>query len=167
MFEVGEFGLRNASDGGATQRSEAAAEVGEIIREHNDVFKSVHRPASRVAIMCSRGTSIFNMMQHNTRRVAGAMNENAFAIIGCYRALHRANIPVDFVNEDEIQLGCLAKYDILFMPHAQVLSADVASAIKEYVRQGGHVWADGRCGFLDEHIFLRDSVQLFPVYGLG
>jgi len=169
MMEVGEFSLRNASDGGPTERSEAAAAVGAIVQSHRDVFEHVARPASDVAIMISMDTCNLKLMQKLKKgSVEGIDNEHNFAAYGCYKALHRANIGVDFVTEDQVDEGALSRYKALYLPHVEVMGAAVASKVAEFVRGGGHAWADGRCAFLDEHVFLRHAIpghDLVDVFG--
>ena len=57
----------------------------------------------------------------------------------------------------------LKKYKILILPHVRTISAETAEAIKKFVADGGAVWADGRCGLFDKHLFLRNRV---PGHGL-
>ena len=44
-----------------------------------------------------------------------------------------------------------------------VMSKAVADKIREFTANGGAVWADGRCAYLDEHVFLR---RMIPGHGL-
>lgn len=46
--------------------------------------------------------------------------------------------------------------------------ADLGRRLAEYVAAGGHLWADGRCAFLDEHAYLRRQIpghSLDTVFG--
>jgi hypothetical protein len=46
----------------------------------------------------------------------------------------------------------------------EMLDATTAKALEEFVRNGGWLWADGRCAFLDVGIFLRNEI---PGHGLA
>ena len=158
MMEVGEFSLREAATGAPTERSEAAAEVGRIIKENEKIFRQVRRQSSRTAIFISRSESILKMLQWGAKPyIHGLDHEAAYAVFGCYRALGNANIAVDFVNEDEIERGALKNYRALFMPHVEIMSSGIAAKLKAFVAEGGYLWADGRCAFLDEHVYLRHA----------
>ena len=73
------------------------------------------------------------------------------------------SLAVDFVTEAQIKSGVLSQYQVLYLPHVELMGAPVAHKIKEFVRDGGRVWADGRCAFLDEHVYLRHAI---PGHGL-
>ena len=51
----------------------------------------------------------------------------------------------------------------MILPQVRMVAQETAEAVAGSVRRGGAVWADGRCGFLDKHMFLRHTV---PCNGL-
>jgi hypothetical protein len=71
-------------------------------------------------------------------------------MMGCYKALHRAHVPVDFLDVSELEAGAAAKYKVLYLPYSYALSAASCQAIREFVRAGGTVWADGLVAWKDE-----------------
>lgn len=165
MMEVGEFGLRRCQDGGPTDRSAAVAEVGAVLQELRDEFAMLKRPAVRVAIVVSMATKIYKYLQGTEKPWAGNIeNDHNNAVYGCFKALHRANIPVDFVPVEQVQTGILANYRTAFLPHIEVMDNATAAGLENFVRDGGWLWADGRCAFLDAHIFLREEI---PGHGLS
>ncbi len=165
LMQVGEWSLRRACDGGPTVRSDAAAAVGRILRDHAAVFHQAQRPPSRAAILVSMASKRFKTLQKLALLTSpeGIQNNHGYAVYGCYKALNRANIAVDFVSECLVAEDVLNRYQVLFLPHVEVMSAETAEAIRRFVREGGWVWADGRCAFLDEHIYLRSEI---PGHGL-
>lgn len=166
MMEVSEFSLRRCYDGAPTERSEAAAAMGKVIKKYKTDFAQVERSAGKVAIMMSKNTKIFKSMQQINKPWAKGdiNNDHNFAAYGCYKALNRANISIDFITEAQIEESILSNYDVLFMPHVEIMSATVASKLKYFVSNGGWLWADGRCAFLDEHVYLQDMI---PGHGLN
>ena len=57
---------------------------------------------------------------------------------GCYLALHRAHVPTDFVDLDQLKSGELQKYDVLYIPYSYALDDAAIAALKSYVRRVGH-----------------------------
>lgn len=164
MFEVGEFSLRRTYDGAPTERSKAAAEFGRVVKENSAFISKLCRQKARVAIFHSVRESIFKVQQgYNKSSLWSILLDHKKAQYGCYKALDSANIQVDFVTELQIQEGILDDYKVLFMPHVELMSSETASHISTFVKNGGALWADGRCAFLDEHIFLRNMI---PGHGL-
>ena len=164
MMEVGEFSLRRCHDGGPTERSDAAGKVGAVLRENEAVFRQARRPQSRVAVMISMAAKALKHMQGNNKPcVEGIGHDHNYAVYGCFKALNRANIAVDFVTEAQIEEGILERYRVLFLPHVEIMGRTTAGKLKDFVRGGGRLWADGRCAFLDEHVYLR---HMIPGHGL-
>lgn len=164
VMEVGAFSLRRSCDGAPTPRSEAAKEAGRILEEAAPVLAQAKRLPSQVAILSSMASHTDKLLESRDKTyVPNLAREHGDAVYGCYRALNRANIPVEFVTELEIAEGKLADYQILYLPMVEAVGAETARRIEEFVRNGGRVWADGRLGFLDEHVFLRGAI---PGHGL-
>lgn len=162
--EVGEFSLRRSADGGPTERSQAAEAFGNVVNSFKETLREVQRPPSEVAVMVSKDSANFKALQTLIMKGLGDVAcEHNHAVYGCYKALNRANIAVDFVTEAQIRAGVLFKYKVLYLPHVEVMGEDVARRIREFVHDGGHVWADGRVAFLDERAFLRSAI---PGHGL-
>ena len=163
-MEVGEFSLRRCHDGGPTERSEAAARVGAVVKENATVLCQAKRPKSQVAVMISMSARSLKYMQRaNKPNAEGIDQDHTYAVYGCFKALNRANIAVDFITEAQIEEGILANYRVLYIPHVEIMGSALANKLMSFVRDGGWVWADGRCAFLDEHVYLR---QMIPGHGL-
>lgn len=91
-------------------------------------------------------------------RLLGQSNRHFLAAGACHQALVRSGIPCDFVTEDQLSGGVPKHYRVLILPHVRIVGAKVAEALAAFVRRGGALWADGRCGFADRHLFLRRVV---------
>ena len=164
-FELGDFGLRNPSDGGETDRSREVKRFAELYGRHREAFARVRRQPSDVALLYSQDTHIYRLitgLDHaGVDRTAQAAQD---ALFGCYRALTAANFAVEFVSEAEAAAGELARYRVCYMPGVEVVRREAAEGLRRFVEGGGWLWADGRLGFLDEHMYLRDAV---PGHGLA
>lgn len=166
LMEVGEFSLRRAQDGAPTPRSEAAKAFAADIAAHAAVLAQARFPEPEIAIFCSKDTSKYKIMEELAKpHIADSIeNEHLDAVYGCYKALNAANLAVRFISEVEMEEGVLERFRVLYLPHVELLSAKSAERIREFVWNGGKVWADGRCGWLDEHIHLHDAI---PGHGLS
>lgn len=156
-FELGEFGLRAQADGAPTQRSEEVRRFSENCRKHQSILESMKRPKAHIALLCSQETYAYRMVL-NEDRPFGLQNETQYALFGCFRALQEANYQVDFVSEEEVQNGSLRGYAMLCLPMVEVIGKATAEAIIAFVAGGGAVYADGRCGWLDERMYVRNAI---------
>ncbi|MFK9339957.1 beta-galactosidase trimerization domain-containing protein, partial [Escherichia coli] len=77
-------------------------------------------------------------------------DELTHSLMGCYKALTRAHVPVDFLDVSELEAGRAQRYRVLYLPYAYALSARSTDAIRTFVREGGTVWADGLVAWKDE-----------------
>ncbi len=66
-------------------------------------------------------------------------------LMTCYKALHRANIPVDFVGEHHD----FAPYKVLIAPLQFLMTEEHAAKLRAYVEQGGHLVLTWRSGVKD------------------
>ncbi len=157
VFEPGEFSLRNPSDGGPTERSEAAAQFGAFVEKYRPYLAQLQPPRPQIAILHS-------MDQFATDSLLSSSSPNVHvprhfqAAYACHQALAKAGHQADFITEAQLSEGILKQYRALILPHVRVIAPSTAAAIEEFVRNGGAVWADGRCGVFDKHLFLRQTV---------
>lgn len=80
-----------------------------------------------------------------------------------WTALRHAQYPVDLITDQDIAEGRLRDYRVLYVVGAEMLAAAV-EPLKEWVRQGGTVFATGGGGLLDE--YHRANRSLMEMYGL-
>ena len=143
--EAGEWALAGPS-GEPTERTRATRGVAQVLERHRDLFREARPVASRVAILYPRDSMLLYALD-SYRRTA---DEVTLSLMGCYKALHRAHVPVDFLGVSELEAGAAAKYKALYLPYSYALSEASCRAIREFVRAGGTVWADGLVAWKDE-----------------
>ena len=127
------------------------------------------RPTS-VAIILSRSTDDWELA---TPGVAGGLRPRDpadFPSIAynaerklIWTALRHAQVPVDFVTEDDLVSGAAARYRVLYLV-GDHLCLDAARALAGWVEAGGTLASTAGGGFLDEYD--RPSDVLLPVFGL-
>ena len=69
---------------------------------------------------------------------------------GIFAAAQHLHMPLDYVDlRDNTPLEKLAKYDVLFYPHAVILTKERAELLEAYVAQGGKLVMGCRAGYKD------------------
>jgi beta-galactosidase len=72
------------------------------------------------------------------------------AVAGAAEAFQQANIPFEFVTEQDLKAGLAARYKAIYLPHEAVLSNDLVPILQKYVRDGGRLVADVPAPWWDE-----------------
>jgi hypothetical protein len=117
-----------------------------VLRKHDDFFTAARTVPARSAILYN-GDALTLYLVDGWRR---PNDEVMHSLMGCYKALHRAHVPVDFLGTSALESGKASAYKVLYLPYSFALSAKSVAAIREFVRNGGTVWADGLVGWKDE-----------------
>lgn len=155
IFETAEFSLRNPSDGGPTERSEATRRFGEFLEKYDAELAGLRTPCPQVAILHSM-TQFAAEPLLDSRWIPLASHYNA--AYSAHQALLRAGIFSEFITESQLSPERLSRYKVLILPHVRIIAPETASLLARFVESGGALWADGRCGYLDKHHFLRTVV---------
>lgn len=143
--EAGEWGLAGAH-GEDTDRTRATRGVAQALKQHEDFFTAATPLRATSAILYDRDAMLLYAVDGWRRPT----DEIIYSLMGCYKALHRSHVPVDFVNVTDLDAGNANRYQVLYLPYCYALSAKSVGAIREFVRQGGTVWADGLVAWKDE-----------------
>ncbi|MGI0135146.1 MAG: beta-galactosidase trimerization domain-containing protein, partial [Candidatus Micrarchaeaceae archaeon] len=95
-------------------------------------------------------------------------DEAALSLMGCHKALRRKHVLTAFINIDELKSGKANGYEVLYLPYCYSMDDGVVEALKEFVRNGGTLWADGLVGWKNEYGDIRPSLPggLSEVFGL-
>ena len=80
-----------------------------------------------------------------------------------WMALRHGQYPVDLITDEDIAEGRLKNYRVLYIVGAEMLAA-ASGPLKQWVREGGIVYATGGAGLLDE--YHKPLVSLYEVYGI-
>ena len=164
-FELGEFSLRAPADGRETRRSKAVRRFHNIFESNRELLLRAERKSAQIAILESHSDALYRQLQClDHPRAPEIRTAHHDAIMGCYRALNEADFRVEFISEKTLDQGDLSRYKVLYIPEVAVITADSAAAIREFICNGGAVWADGRFAWLDEHMYLRKSI---PGHGMA
>jgi beta-galactosidase len=161
--EAGEWGLVSL-DGRPTVRLPAVKSVADVLKQ-NPGLAAEHPQNPRVAILFNREAAVINNLDGQWQKRQEDVEE---ALSGCYLALLRAHIPARFVDIDQLKRGELSQYPVLYAPVSLALDDAGIAALKEYVNQGGTLWADGLTAWKNERGRIRPTIPggLTDVFGV-
>lgn len=156
-YEAGGYGLINL-DGSPTPRSKAIGRLAQLVDQNQELFLNGVPEQSDVAI-------IYNPLSHY---VGGEQHLASGSVIrdslqGIYSAFWKKNISTDFIHLQDVQKGRLEKYKLAILPYPLMLTEAASNQMAEFVRNGGHLVAEARCGWNDDRGFSQDII---PGFGL-
>lgn len=85
---------------------------------------------------------------------------------GLYYALLEGRFPFDFVHEDKLSAGDLAKYTALLLPNTALLSDEQCRQLKAFVDAGGSLLATFETSLYNERNERRPEFGLADVFGI-
>ena len=176
--EAGEWGLVGL-EGQPTVRLPAIKAVAEVLNKNTSIA-SQHPQQARVAILYDRDAAVVNDLdgkwQARRKGEGGRAEDVQDALKGCYLALMRAHIPTQYVDIDQLKRGEVNKFAVLYTPVAYAMDEATIAALKDYVKQGGTLWADGITAWKNERgkiyptipgrltdLFGVEAVEIYPV----
>jgi beta-galactosidase len=150
-FEAGEWGIA-LPDGGPTDRTRAAQAVARALRKHESFFAAAKPLPARVAILYDYEARLLFPLDHgySSKFAVHGENEVDASRVGCYEALRRAHVTVDLLPTDYLEMGGASHYRVLYLPNCYALTEKSVAALRDFVRQGGTLWADGLVAWKDE-----------------
>jgi hypothetical protein len=78
------------------------------------------------------------------------VNNLSESLQGVHRAFFERGIPVDFLHVRDLGTPRAAGYNLLIAPYPVMMSQPHFKALVEYVRGGGTLLTEARCGWVDE-----------------
>jgi hypothetical protein len=111
------------------------------------------------------------LMSDNTRnfygRSAGSVEERYMAsVFGTFRTAVEEHLPINVVNDWNLNDADLAKYKVLILPNAACLDDAQTAAIDTFVRNGGGLVASLDTSLFDEFGTPRNNFSLAEVFGV-
>lgn len=161
--EAGEWGLVSL-EGTPSERLPAVKAVADGLKRNPYLAEAKPQPA-KVAILYNRETAIINSLDGRSQNRG---NEAEESLLGCYLALHRAHIPIHFVDIDQLRKRLVDGYDVLYIPYSYAIDDQAVAALRDFVSQGGTLWADGLTAWKNETGEIRPTIPggLSDVFGV-
>jgi len=161
--EAGEWGLVSL-EGKPSERLAAVKSVVQGLKRNAYLADARPQPA-KVAILYNRESAIINSLDDRTQRRGNEVEES---LMGCYLALHRAHVPVQLVDIEQLKKTLPARIQVLYIPYSYAIDDQGVAALRDFVNQGGTLWADGLTAWKNETGEIRPTIPggLSDVFGV-
>ncbi len=148
-YEAGEYALTNLQ-GRPSARARLLGDFARRIQQHSaELYDS--RAERLAAVLYSWENEAFcacGRLNHAECMQRDAASRHR---MGAARSLTNANIPWEFVTDDELLAGAVAVYPVLIVPGMPLVSHAAMAALAAYVEQGGTLVVDMPFGLYDEY----------------
>jgi beta-galactosidase len=162
-YEAGGYGLVEL-DGKVTERAEAGGRIARIITANQDLFLKARPARADIAILYNPLSHMVGGQQSFTGEgQTVGVNNLSESLQGIHRAFFERNIPVDFLHVRDLGTARAAAYKLIIAPYPVMMSGPHVKALADYVREGGTLVTEARCGWVDEKGF---SSPVIPGGGL-
>jgi beta-galactosidase len=165
--EGGEWGLVSI-DGQPSDRATATREVADALKRLPLLMQAKPQPP-RAATLYNRETLVLKLLDGRTQAASKRGDEPMQSLLGCYRALYEAHVPVTFVDVPGLKCGAAKDIRVLYLPYSYALDDAAIAAIRDFVKNGGTVWADGLTAWKNEYGEVRTRIPggLEDVFGVS
>jgi len=154
--EVGGHGFTER-DGSVTDRVRRVGGISRLLQENREWFLEAHVPQAGIALLDSPLSRIIAAGEGSDSLVFESQ-------VGAHHMLKSQGYDVDFIREEEIVAGLLARYRLLVVPFAYALDPATGAALRAWVHGGGFLFSGMWCGAKDEHGYGQPVV---PGFGLA
>ncbi len=134
------FGL-SGDDGFADERLAAMRKTSEVLQAHKALFDGYREAAPEVGVLFSPQSYYLCYAQDGTAERARS------ALLGYCRALVRAGVPYQVVEEEHLE--DLDALKVLFLPRVLVTTSALEEALERFVKNGGTLVCESECGAFD------------------
>ncbi len=130
------------------------------------------RSEAKVAVVWSEVTADFypgggaNSIDFDRTRAAGVGDLNQ-EFGGVSEALMRAHVPFDVVDDVTLESGALSRYDAIFLPNVACMSDKTANQLRQFVTNGGKLFATFETGLYNELGERRTNFALADLFGVN
>jgi beta-galactosidase GanA len=163
-YEAGGYGLVEL-DGKVTERAEAAGKIAGIITANKDLLLRALPSKAEIAILYIPLSHMVGGQQSFTGEgQTVGVNNLSESLQGIHRAFFERNIPVDFLHVNDLGTLRAAGYKLVIAPYPVQMSQPHVRKLIDYVKDGGTLVTEARCGWVDEKGF---SSAVIPGAGLS
>lgn len=149
-YEAGGYGLVEL-DGKVTERAEAGGRIARVITDHLGLFLEARPARAEVAILYNPLSHMVGGQQAYTGEgQTVGVNNLSESLQGVHRAFFERNIPVDFLHVGDLGTPRAAGYKLIIAAYPVMMSRPHVTALADYVRAGGTLVTEARCGWVDE-----------------
>ena len=161
-YEAGGYGLVEL-DGKITRRAEEAGKVARTITRNMDLFLKARPVAAEIAIVYNPLSHLVGGQQTFTSEGQPVgYNNLSESLQGVHRAFYEQGYQVDFLHVRDLETRA-RNYRLLIVPYPVMISQKYLKNLIDYVKNGGTLLVEARCGWVDEKGF---SFPVLPGGGL-
>ena len=143
-YEAGGYGLIEL-DGTLTERSRAAGRTAAILHANAGRLLAARPQPAQVAIVFNPLVPLLGGEQ-----AYGDRRNVHRGLAGYHRMFFERNVAVEFPSAREITAAGLRRFRLVILPAPLLLTEEMAGALEQYVREGGHLLTEARPGWQDE-----------------
>jgi len=163
-YEAGGYGLVEL-DGKVTERAAAAGRIAGVITANRDLFLKARPSPAEIAILYNPLSHMVGGQQSFTGEgQTVGVNNLSESLQGVHRAFFERNIPVDFLHVNDLGTPRAAGCRLIIAPYPVQMSQPHVHKLLDYVRDGGTLVTEARCGWVDEKGY---SSPVIPGAGLS
>jgi beta-galactosidase len=149
-YEAGGYGLVEL-DGKVTERAEAAGKIAAAVSANKDLFLKARPPQAEVAILYIPLSHMVGGQQSFTGEgQTVGVNNLSESLQGIHRAFFERGVPVDFLHVNDLGTARAAGYKLIIAPYPVQMSQEHVRRLIDFVREGGTLVTEARCGWVDE-----------------
>jgi beta-galactosidase GanA len=157
-YESGGYGLIEL-DGKITDRARQTGKTAQIVDKNHELILGSKPQQAKVALLYNTLSQMVGGEQNSGPQ--GGLRDS---LIGYYRALAEAGIPVDFVHRKQLEAGLPEQYKLLILPYPIMFTDKAADGVRKFAECGGYVVTEARLAWNDERGAAREVV---PGMGLA
>ena len=144
-------------------RWDAAKEVFQRVAKTPELYEISPSAANAAVVFSERSSSAVKEQVYFQCPVPTRNDHNAMA---AWTALNELHIPSDVIWAESFDKARLSKYKFLYLPTAKYLADDEIEALREWVKEGGVLVAEGTTSLFDCHSLKnRGNYALADVFG--
>lgn len=145
-YESGGYGLINL-DGTLTWRAREAGLIASTVTKNAHLFADSVPVHAQVALLYNPLSQMIGGYNNVGNDVSMLPSKS---LIGYYRYFIQHNIPVTFIDREELSAKDFANYKLVIVPDSLVLTQQAATELAAYVRAGGHLVGEARMAWNNE-----------------
>lgn len=133
-----------------TKRLRAVERIRSLMDASGVDWEQIKPQPARAAVLFDRRTQIlFKALMENSELTHDSLYTKSLQ--GIYRCFWELNVPLDVLCVEDILLSRPDQYQILFASNLIIMDDRLASALLDYVQQGGTMICDGKFAEIDEN----------------
>ncbi|HZP07021.1 MAG TPA: beta-galactosidase [Terracidiphilus sp.] len=150
-LEAGEWSLLDFQ-GHPSERLKTAANIADIVNQHESFFSQARPYHSQVTILLSPDTMNFEEVFNADDDPARSRNAHILSVLGFYEALSRLGLPPDIKYFNDYDWDAATKQRrVAILPDARVLTETQIHSLHSFIDHGNTLLITGLTGFYGPH----------------